>query len=68
MAVFTAWGHGDRASALVAGEGPPQFADGTPFLDCDSLVWRIEADSWEDACRRYHELQGWEPYRPTPDG
>jgi hypothetical protein len=68
MAVFTAWGHGDRASTLIAGEGPPRFADGTRFPDCEALVWRIEADSWEDACRRYHELQGWEPYRPMPDG
>lgn len=28
------------------------------------LIWVILTPSWEAACIRYHELQGWEPYIP----
>jgi hypothetical protein len=31
------------------------------------LLKVFEAESWEDACRQYHEWQGWEPYKPMED-
>lgn len=27
-------------------------------------VWEVEADTWEEACTKYHEYMGWEPYIP----
>jgi hypothetical protein len=62
--VYTAWGSDGRANTLMGGEGPPVYANGTLQPDCPDLIWRIYATSWDDACRQYHELQGWEPYKP----
>jgi hypothetical protein len=28
------------------------------------LVWWIEADTWDEACRAQHEHRGWEPFAP----
>ena len=68
MAIFTAW-VGDNLSTftLVPGDGPPRHSDGSLVPDCEELLWRIEADTWEDAMTRYHELQAWEPYRSMDD-
>ena len=63
MMTYTAWGSSGVASALVEGVGPPVFADGSRDLDCPGLIWTIEAADFHDACRQYHELQGWEPYK-----
>lgn len=65
---YTAWGGTDgHAHTLTRGPNPPTFADGSRQDDCTELIWTIEADSWEAACKRYHELQGWEPYVPMED-
>ncbi len=61
---YTAWGTDGKAHTLVEGEHAPRFADGSSQPDCGDLIWRIEADSWDAACRKYHELQGWEPSVP----
>jgi hypothetical protein len=29
------------------------------------LIWTVEAESWDDACRKQHEFLGWEPYKPV---
>ena len=60
--IYTAWGKDGRANTLVQGEGRPRFVDGTSFEDTEELIWRIEAESWEEAMQKYHALQGWEPY------
>lgn len=65
--IYTAWGANGVAHTLHQGERRPCFADGTPDPDCPDLIWRIEAESWDGAMRRYHELQGWEPYEPMRD-
>ncbi|MDT5159145.1 MAG: hypothetical protein QOH51_3502 [Acidobacteriota bacterium] len=31
------------------------------------LIWTVEADTYEDAMRLYHEHMDWEPYRPWAD-
>ena len=31
------------------------------------LVFEFFAASWLDAMNRYHDWQGWEPYKPIPD-
>jgi hypothetical protein len=61
---YTAWGTDGKAHTLVEGEQRPRFEDGALQADCTDLIWRIEADSWDAACRQYHELQGWAPYVP----
>lgn len=62
--IYTAWGSDGVAHTLIEGDTPPRFGDGLIQPDCSELIWRIIADSWDDACRKYHELQNWEPYKP----
>lgn len=62
--IFTVWGKDGSAHTVIEGEGPPRFADGTRDDDAAELIWTIEANSWTDAMKRYHELQGWDPYTP----
>jgi hypothetical protein len=31
------------------------------------VVWTVEADTWDDACRQQHEFLGWEPYKPMTE-
>ena len=28
------------------------------------MIWSVEADTWDEACTKYHEYMGWEPYIP----
>lgn len=67
MSIFTAWGNDGYAHIFVPGEDVPRFADGAPMEDNLELIWRIEAADWDEAMTRYHELQGWEPYKPMRD-
>jgi hypothetical protein len=58
---YTAWGPpGGPPDLLKEGESPPTHPDEAGHV----LLWRIEADSWEAACREYHRRQGWGPYVP----
>jgi hypothetical protein len=61
--IYAAWGRDGRAMTLIGGEGPPQLQD----EDNSELIWRIEADSWEEAMQKYYTLQGWGTYRPIED-
>jgi hypothetical protein len=58
--IFSAWGADGEPNTLIAGEGPPRFGDGRPDPTAPDRIWRFEADTWEEAERRYHQLQGWE--------
>jgi hypothetical protein len=63
----TAWGKDGCAHILIGWEGPPTWnnqPDGPIMEDATELIWTIEANSWDEACVKYHELQGWEPYKP----
>lgn len=67
MKTYTAWGKDGYANTLIEGEGPVTVGNrpGTPLdEECPELIWMIEAESWEEACAKYRELQGWEPYKP----
>lgn len=57
--IYTAWGTAGVAYIMVPGEGKAVGAEPE-----DEVVWSTEAESWEEACVRYHEFQGWEPYVP----
>jgi succinyl-CoA synthetase beta subunit len=56
--IYTAWGEDGHAHTLIGGEGPP------PWQDNSELIWKIEADSWEEAMQKYYTLQGWGLYKP----
>lgn len=32
------------------------------------LIWTVEADGWEEACKKRNEFLGWDEYRPLQDG
>lgn len=59
--IYTAWGHDDWANDFHPGTDPP-FDD--PAAKCQ---WSCEADSFEEALVKYHEWQGWEPYKPMEE-
>jgi hypothetical protein len=67
MPLFTAWGRDGIVTTLIIGEGPPVFANGQVADPAESLIWRIEAPSWEEAIRQSHHLQGREPTQPQRD-
>jgi len=58
--IYTAWGKDGHANTLTGGEGPLQVQD----EDNSELIWRIEADSWNEAMQKYYALQGWGLYKP----
>src|SRR5262249_4982635 len=58
--IGTAGGRDGRANTLVGGEVPPPLQDD----DNSELIWRIEADSWNEAMQKYYALQGWGLYKP----
>lgn len=63
--VFTAWrSHDGSQTSLIEGEGPPTCANGEPQPDCEVMLWRIEAGTWEEACAIRNLRLGWEPYKP----
>jgi len=35
--------------------------------DDAELLYQIQAPTWEDACKKHHEKQGWEPYVPMSE-
>jgi succinyl-CoA synthetase beta subunit len=59
--IYTAWGKDGHANIFIGGESvPPQLQD----EDNSELIWRIEADSWNEAMQKYYALQGWGLYKP----
>ena len=64
--IFTAWQSSDGSQiTLIAGEGPPVFANGEIQPDCDVMLWRIAAGSWEEAATIRNLRLGWGPYVPS---
>jgi hypothetical protein len=65
MATWTAWVSKDGGQiTLVNGQDPPRFANGKLQPDCETLLWRIEAATLEEASAIHHLRLGWEPYKP----
>lgn len=53
--IYSAWTNAaNSAVSFVPGEGPPCAADGTKLPDCEVLLWKIEAATWEEACAINH--------------
>lgn len=66
--IFTAWGYDECSCfSFCPGEHPPQYANGTPMFPDAKLMTTIEADSWEEACTKYHKFMKWEPYVPMKE-
>ena len=65
MAIYSVWSNkdGDK-NTMISGEGHPKAVDGSLLSDCEVLLWRIEAATWEEASAIHHLRMGWEPYRP----
>jgi hypothetical protein len=63
--MFQVWRHGGGCHSVFEGEGPPHFADGTPFHEANELVATFPVESWLEAMKLYHELMGYGPYVPT---
>jgi hypothetical protein len=59
--IFTAWGLENEKlpHALVGGEDPITFNDGSVDPDCQKRFYTIEACTWEEAMAIYHLRQGW---------
>jgi len=51
---------GDDSEAVI-GEGT---AGSHPFVGPARLCCVIEAETWEEAMRTYHDHMGWTPYQP----
>lgn len=70
--MFELWEDGEDA---IAGRG---YTFSTPTNIQDMIkrgilkpgvkkLWEVEADTWEEACTKYHEYMGWEPYKPMEE-
>jgi hypothetical protein len=59
---YELWQSDSESSYSFFASGDKANADMLP-IDA-RLIWTVEADSWEEACRRQHEFLGWEPYKP----
>lgn len=65
MAVYTAWSSKDGSEiTMVQGENRPKFADGALQPDCELLLWRIEAATWEEAKSIHNLRMESGPYKP----
>ena len=65
MKIYTAWHDGKTKSCmLVPGEGPPRYLNGSLQPDCEVLLWRIEAATWEEAMAIHNLRQGHGDYVP----
>jgi hypothetical protein len=63
--VFTAWRSLDGLQiSLVAGDGPPRFANGELQPGCEVMLWRIEVGSYEEAMAIRNLRLGYKPYVP----
>jgi hypothetical protein len=58
--IYTAWGSDGQARYFVSGSERPHLGDGTFMPNSEELIWTVEARSWEEAVKRYYQLQGWE--------
>jgi hypothetical protein len=56
-------GRTDIYTLLAA--GAPRAA---ALLEPDAtVVWTVEAETWDEACRKQHEFLGWDPYKPMTE-
>lgn len=61
--VFEAWGSLEHGASMVASpESCAAMAD-----PGDIALFSIRGTSWTEVMTAYHEIQGWEPYKPPPE-
>ena len=61
VAKYELWKHGDGYSFF-----PSDNMSARGLLEPDAtLVWTVEAHSWDEAQRLKHEFLGLEPYKPV---
>ena len=65
---FSVWksneGGGVDEIAMTTGGDIPRFANGTPVSDENTLLFTIDARTWDEAKAIMNLRLGWEPYRP----
>ena len=67
MRVYTAWAKAGGPGVLTfsPGEDPPRSGNGEVMPDCDVVLWRVEAATWEEAMAIRNLRCGFEPYKPA---
>ena len=65
--VYTAWAKAGETevSTFSAGEEPPRVANGEFMENCDVVLWRVEAATWEEAMAIRNLRCGYAPYQPV---
>jgi hypothetical protein len=59
MGTYSAWkGSNGKGGTLIAGDGPPRFVDGTLMPDCELLLWKFDAATFEEASAIHHLRMG----------
>lgn len=68
LIVFEAWGmFGYAASTISTLDGIRDLQVKGLLYDEEVPLFSIRARSWREAMESYHEVQGWEPYKPFDD-
>jgi hypothetical protein len=66
LLVYEAWGApGYAASTISTQDGMQDMSKRGLFDEGEEPLFSLRAWSWREAMETYHELQGWEPYRPS---
>jgi hypothetical protein len=65
MKTYTFWTNLAEDSVTgTEGEGPLHFVDGTVDPDRQVLLYKIQAETYEEAMAIHHLRMGWKPYNP----
>jgi hypothetical protein len=66
MKTWTYWMNTARDHVSgTPGEGPPRALNGTLLPDCEFVLYKIEAETYEEVAAIHHLRMGWEPYKPA---
>lgn len=63
MTTYECW-EDDCGCTFAPRENIPQIRAACPEEYCKTLLYTIEAETWEEAMTEHHKKQGWQPYIP----
>jgi hypothetical protein len=61
--IYEAWGPPEGPADAVVPAG-----SSLTMLDGEVVLFCIRAETWEECMAAYHEIRGFEPYVPMPNG
>lgn len=65
MKMYSVWTNDNKdIITLVEGTKQPTFVNGNLDMDASVKLYEIQADDYNSAMTKHHEIQGWEPYVP----